>query len=311
MKKILCSILFIFLLFLVSCKSESYLDDNLWAMKEDTKDLKVDTFLIAPTASSGVGNLDYTNSKNKSKFFGACKMQSGIYDEYSRVFAPYYHQALLDTYTLENKQEYINIAYNDIKEAFDTYLNHFNNGNHIIISGYSQGAELALRLLEDYIANDDFYDKYVACYAYGWIVSDDYLAKNERLKVAISATDQKVIISFNTEAIDVKSSFVVKEGEYSNSINPLSWKRDNLVADKELNLGAVFLDTYGNIKNTIENFSGCYIDKDRGTLKVTDVNKEDYPSKISFIEDGVYHLYDYQFFYNNLKQNVYDRTQNI
>ena len=33
----------------------------------------------------------------------------------------------------------------------------------------------------------------------------------------------------------------------------------------------------------------------------------DYPGGISLFPDGVYHLYDYQFFYRNLEQNVQAR----
>ena len=53
--------------------------------------------------------------------------------------------------------------------------------------------------------------------------------------------------------------------------------------------------------------TGAYIDPDRGTLRVVDVDPEDYSS--SLFPDGVYHLYDYQFFFRNLQENVQVRTQ--
>ncbi len=34
------------------------------------------------------------------------------------------------------------------------------------------------------------------------------------------------------------------------------------------------------------------------------MTSEDYPAGLSIFEDGVYHLYDYQFFYRNLQENV-------
>ena len=37
---------------------------------------------------------------------------------------------------------------------------------------------------------------------------------------------------------------------------------------------------------------------------MTDVDEKDYPPVLSVFTDGVYHLYDYQFFYRNLQQNV-------
>ena len=50
--------------------------------------------------------------------------------------------------------------------------------------------------------------------------------------------------------------------------------------------------------------TGAYLDPERGTLKVTGVSPEDYPPVLDIFEKGVYHLYDYQFFYRNLQQNV-------
>ena len=34
---------------------------------------------------------------------------------------------------------------------------------------------------------------------------------------------------------------------------------------------------------------------------------EEYPAGLGMFEDGVYHLYDYQFFYRNLQKNVQTR----
>lgn len=41
-----------------------------------------------------------------------------------------------------------------------------------------------------------------------------------------------------------------------------------------------------------------------GALKVPDVSPEDYPPGLSIFSEGIYHLYDYQFFYRNLEENV-------
>ena len=37
---------------------------------------------------------------------------------------------------------------------------------------------------------------------------------------------------------------------------------------------------------------------------MTDVAPEEYPPVLSIFEDGIYHLYDYQFFYRNHEENV-------
>ena len=313
MKKLLVVVVcLLYSVLLFSCSSGSglnYQDDNLWIFKEVDKSKDVDVFFIAPTVSSGSGYLDLNNEKHKSKFLGNVKQEKGIYDTDARFFAPIYRQALMDNYsdTKEVLNEHLNNAYKDIKNAFEYYLNNLNNNHKIIVAGFSQGADMALRLLSDFISNDKFYEKYVSCYAIGWIVDDEFLNKNARLKSATGETDLKSIISFNSEAGDITSSFVVPEGKYSHSINPLNWKTTTDMAAKELNKGAVFINTYGEVTKEVNELTGCYLDSTRGTLKVTDINKDDYKSKISFIADGVYHIYDYQFFYNNLKENVSKR----
>ena len=65
----------------------------------------------------------------------------------------------------------------------------------------------------------------------------------------------------------------------------------------------------GEIESEIPQLCGAYIDPVRGALKVTDVTPEQYPAGLDIFEDGIYHLYDYQFFYRNLQQNVADRLE--
>lgn len=321
MKKIILFIFMFSFIFLLSCTKEKtlidneYKDDDLWVYKEVDEDIKVDTFFLAPACTTGNATetvLDYNNEKRMSQFLGTVKMQKGIYDEKTRFFSPYYHQGFIYAFINGDEKyenEILDNAYNDVKNSFLYYLDHFNNGNKIILAGFSEGANLALRLLKDFIDDESFYNKYVACYAYGSLVSDEYLNSNKLLKMAEKEDDNKCIISFNTEAVDTTNSFVVKENEKTNSINPLSWKRDNEIALKELNKGAVFLNTYGEVTSEINNFTGCYIDSKRGTLKVTDVIKENYNKMKDSFGDGCYHLYDYQFFYNNLKENVSKRIK--
>lgn len=76
------------------------------------------------------------------------------------------------------------------------------------------------------------------------------------------------------------------------------------MADKSLNQGACFTDYEGHITQEIPQFTGAYIDEERGALKVIDVSAKEYPEGLSIFEEGIYHLYDYQFFYRNLQENV-------
>ena len=149
----------------------------------------------------------------------------------------------------------------------------------------------------------------VACYAIGWRVTEQELEEYPRLKFASGESDTGVIIAFNSEAEDIDDSLIIPKGTKTLAINPLNWTTDGTPADKSLNLGACFTDYDGNIKNEIPALTGAYIDDSRGALKVPDVSPADYPAGLDIFTDGIYHLYDYQFFYRNLEKNVQTRLQ--
>lgn len=179
-----------------------------------------------------------------------------------------------------------------------------NEGQPIILAGFSQGADLCIRLLKDKFEDPALQEQLVACYAIGWSITDEELSEYPWLKFASSKDDTGVIIAFNSEAESVTDSMMIPAGTRSLCINPLNWTTDSTPADKSLNLGACFTDYDGNITEEIPELTGAYIDPERGALKVTDVKPEDYPAGLYIFEDGIYHLYDYQFFYRNLQENV-------
>ena len=57
-------------------------------------------------------------------------------------------------------------------------------------------------------------------------------------------------------------------------------------------------------RSEVPALTGAYLDAARGTLKVTDIDPEVYKATLPILGPGVYHLYDYQFFYRNLQENV-------
>jgi hypothetical protein len=102
---------------------------------------------------------------------------------------------------------------------------------------------------------------------------------------------------------------IVPNGTKTLAINPLNWKTDSTFADSTLNKGACFTRYSGEIKKEIPQLTGAYIDETRGTLRVTDIEPSDYSN--SLFPDGVYHLYDYQFFFRNLQENVAVRLESF
>ena len=303
---------------LSSCQKENTVGTDYsltenWAYLENVvSEKEADVFFINPTTYKGDKssfNMPLDDSEAKEKFVAAINMEKGIYDGNCRFFAPFYRQASLSAYELKgNKFEgCIELAYQDVKAAFLYYIQNYNNGRPIVLAGFSQGADLCIRLLKDCFRDLGINELLVACYAIGWRITETELEEYPHLEMALSETDTGVIISFNSEAESVTDSLIIPAGTRTYSINPLNWRVDGTPADKTLNKGACFTNSKGEIKSEIANLTGAYIDMERGALKLTDIRAEDYPSGLSLFEDGVFHLYDYQFFYRNLQENVLKR----
>lgn len=303
----------------------NYADEANWAYFGESRSKAVDVFFIAPTVELGsptVMALDMNNEAIKSSFVGATNMEKGLYDRTGNFYAPFYRQASLLAYNVdgrlnsagyrpsaEESRKLFATAYEDVRKAFAYYWTTENKGKPVIIAGFSQGAQHAVRLLTDYVDNEKFRKQHIATYAIGWRVTDADLAQLGSIKMAAKADDVGVIVSFNSEAEGVSDSLMVPANAKTYGINPLNWRTDNLPASLVLNKGACFTDYAGAITAEKPWLCGAYLDKERGTLKITGIEQGDYPALLPGFAEGVYHIYDYMFFYRNLQENVEQRAE--
>lgn len=272
-----------------------------------------DVFFVAPTVYLGTAeshSMDLGDEQTKAQFLGATNMEKGLYADDANFFAPYYRQAALNAYTMDGSQsdQYFDLAYADVSKAFDQYIKDYNQGRPFVLAGFSQGSEMLLRLMTEKFADPAISDQLVAAYLIGWRVTPEDLSNYPFLKMAQHSGDTGVIISFNSEAEGIQSSLIVPDKTLG--INPLNWRTDSSPAAASENSGAVFTDYSGAIVKEVPNLTGAYLDPDRGTLRVTGVNPADFPPVLDIFQEGVYHLYDYQFFYRNLQANVKERIGN-
>lgn len=309
------AVFFVMIFIFTGCAAQSskYQDEDNWAYQEENTKKDVDCFLICPTVYSGTEdslNMPVTSKEDREAFTGALNMEEGIYADTCNMFAPFYRQAALEVYTMDDdsSEKYFDIAYADVKESFTYYMKHENDGRPLILAGFSQGADMCLRLMKEFYDEDELQDQLIACYAIGWRITEDDLTNCPYLKMARGRDDTGVIVSFNTESKSTEKSMIVPDKTYG--INPLNWETGSSYADASLNEGACFTDYSGAIVKEIPNLTGAYLDPERGTLKVDDsITPEDYPPVLDIFEDGIYHLYDYQFFYRNLQENVEQRAE--
>jgi hypothetical protein len=148
------------------------------------KDSLVDVFFIHPTTYTQKRFADWNASLddaalNKKTDESSILYQASVFNESNRVFAPRYRQAHIKSFFIDENisNAYFDIAYSDIKDAFQFYLDHYNNGRPIIIAGHSQGTKHAGRLLKEFFDGKPLQAKLVCAYLIGMPVPENYFSE--------------------------------------------------------------------------------------------------------------------------------------
>lgn len=212
-------------------------------------------------------------------------VQNTIFPDSINYFSPYYHQFTMSSIALpENDfQAIYDSVKNEIFDAFDYYMQTWNDGRRFVIIGFSQGAMMTKELLKH--LDSEQYSRLVAAYVIGDGISVEDL-NCENIVPAESASDIGVTISFNS----VESPDGIWTPVYENSvtcINPINWATDATPADF----------SFGGQNVT------AAIDTALNVLIVNDFEKPELPFAEVWPEDCL-HFYDIQFYNNSLRENV-------
>ena len=169
------------------------------------------------------------------------------------------------------------------------------------MAGHSQGALHVLELLKNNATLNQHLDKMVAAYVVGWSVTESDTATFKQLKISKSVTDTGCIITYNT----IEDGFQNEASKltlFPNSIttNPLSWTTSNEYAAANLHLGAVF--NFNGTFDTIYHYTSAQING--GLCVDRPVNVNEFIVFEPWFHPGIYHVYDYEFFHINLKENL-------
>ncbi len=109
------------------------------------------------------------NSEARSHTF--VRSQASAFNAVSEVWAPRYRQAAFGAFLLksEDANQALDLAYRDVRQAFDVFLAAQAAGRPLILAGHSQGALHLSRLLAD--RRDALDGRLVAAYVVGWPLS--------------------------------------------------------------------------------------------------------------------------------------------
>lgn len=121
-------------------------------------DPKIDCFYVYPTQS----NQDTANANlNPDKELKDVAVnQARQFSRVCDVYAPLYRQY---TFAQPVTDEVRDIAYGDVKKAWNDYLENYNNGRGVVIIGHSQGSSHLARLINEEVdGNDAVRDKVIS-----------------------------------------------------------------------------------------------------------------------------------------------------
>lgn len=337
-------------------KAPDYADDYYWVAHpniQDSSDLvppnidkstdildqPVDVFFIHSTGYVGPGgwnsNMGPDNSEIQSLQYMLTSMAS-VFNGCCRVYAPHYREAHIFSFLSDDhisSYQALDLAYEDVEQAFDYFLTHYNQGRPFMIVSHSQGSTHALRLLETRIDNQPLFQQLVAAYTIGyWLPTDKFERGFEQITLCESADQTGCIVSFDSYGeggyLSGASRHWYKTGWETNKnqsivcVNPLSWANDQEKVQKDKHLGAMPVEFKRNFSHMLLASNPGYVFQelpevhpsltwaqcgDAGELFVAE-QKDNAFSNHFDSEDKSYHLLDFSLFYADIRENAKQRV---
>lgn len=173
----------------------AYVPDTLWLARpdgqglrraDDTSGLLPDGWIeppaapsraavfFVPTTTSFAGghwndSLDHRDGRTRDHLF--LGLMASPFNR-SQVWAPLYRQAVIGAFLSPSPsaRKAIDVAYGDVRLAFDSFVAAQPVDRPIVLAGHNQGALLVQRLLRDRVAGRPLAARIIAVYAIGWPV---------------------------------------------------------------------------------------------------------------------------------------------
>ena len=276
--------------------------------------LDVNVFFIHPTLfwdkkntawNSDINDIDMAESINSSSI----KYQASAWASTGNLYAPLYRQAHLrvfkESFWFNGGKEAYELAYSDIKNAFQVFLNKYNNDKPIIIAGHSQGAGHAKRILQDFFDGKPLQNKLIAAYLVGTkVTKDDF----RYIKPMVHKNETGGFVSWNTFRKVSKK----KQARYSYTVNyewlegaicsnPITWD-EKKTSEYDEHKGFLYINKKIYPKTVkIENIdSKVYIN----------IPKMNILKKILLSSVKDYHKADINLFWEDIRINSINRAKN-
>ena len=276
-------------------------------LRDQQQQARADVFFVHPTTyfSRKSWNAALDNELvNDFTDRAVIRKQASVFNAAGRIYAPRYRQATLYTF-FESKRKHdgekaLDLAYTDVKAAFQYFLAHYNQNRPIILASHSQGTVLATRLLHEFFDQDStLRRRLVAAYLIGYKVP---ATTYQVLRPCTDSTQTGCYISWNS--VNWRKPFPRFEGGVA--INPLTWTTDTTYAPASLNLGSV--------PQSFDRIDRGVVDAKvhNGLVWLHDPETSGYTRVRIFGHHQLhysFHLVDYGLYYMNLRRNAQARVR--
>lgn len=302
----------------------NYANSSNWLSLPAKTTKKVDVFYLGDTTyqkpNASAPNICAVNDAQmqagaKAKFSASAT----VFETIANIYSPYYRQSDASVLLLPHDHQAAIIAgepTHDGISAFDYYIKHLNQGRPFMLAGHSQGSNVTINLLAQYMKkNPDVYKRMIAAYVIGYSVTPDYLSQNPELKFAEGPDDTGVIISYNTESPTFQGNNpVVLPGAMA--INPITWTRSETLATAAQNLGGIsvnpqtgyaVVDSAGNPVKVM-NYADAQVNTAKGVVICSTADPSQLAPGNEIVAKGIYHPFDYPFYYFDIRANAANRV---
>ncbi len=230
---------------------------------------------------------------------GSMLYQASVFNGGGRVFAPRYRQAHISAYYPSSTdtilaQKAFEVAYADVKAAFEYYMQHYNQGRPFIIASHSQGTTHAIHIIQELVDTTALLKRMVAAYLVGIVVPENAFSK---ISACINPAQTGCVCSWRTFKKGYEPAYVSQENFRAIVTNPLTWNDTDTIASYKDNKGAIlwkFDKVMPRTAEAIIHGNVLWTGKPRffGNLLYTTKN---------------YHAGDYNLYYLSIRENLNQR----
>ena len=286
----------------------------------------VDVFFVHPTGflrgESWTYSLDQDSATEENTQWMMAN-QASPFNGCCNVYAPRYRQANIFAYFQDEaiRDQVLGFAYQDVKRAFQYFIDHFSQDRPFILASHSQGTHHSARLLQEVIDGSALSERMVAAYIIGGTIQRSVFDNMSDVRLCDDPLDLGCAIHWDTwsEAV-IETEMPGVEANVCT--NPLSWRLDGGLVESSSHRGAVVSSGTFNVEMSGDDVAEGVVfgplgepiaqmlqaQCKNGALYISDQSDTPFGEQGGSFGGGNYHGLDYPVFHMDIRENAKQRV---